>query len=229
MSVDYKVQPRSEKGLAEWAARIRKLARPTGRFTIDIVNLIEQILVRRLSDTTGLAIVIFEGDKYDEPAFVKFKKTYPRVILNVSRDVWEDAKKGAGHAYFILAHEIAHILFHDHKAVAYTRDASLHIQYAASEDSAEWQADTFAKHLTMPDQALRGTADADLLGILCNIEHSIAADRIKSYMRTGPMHELAYDGNPCRRCSNFTLVHNGIDTRCDTCGEVAEEMALGVT
>jgi Zn-dependent peptidase ImmA (M78 family) len=228
MSIDHKVQARSEKTLARWADDVRKLARLTGRYTFDICDLIERVLVGRFEDKIGLAIVITQGDRHDEPAFVKFRKMYPRVVLNVRRKVWEDAKKGASYAYFVLAHEIAHILFHDHKAVAYTRDASLHIQYALPEDSAEWQADTFAKHLTMPDEALRDVTDATLLGVLCNVEQATATDRIASYLRTGPMHEFSYDGNPCGKCSNFTLVHNGTITRCDTCGNVVHELALGL-
>jgi|SRR5215213_1781365 len=220
MSFDHKVQPRSEKTLAQWADKVRRRARVTGRYRIDIIDLIE-----RPKNEIGFALVIARDDKYGEPAFVKFRKTYPYVLLTVRRKVWEDAKRYADYAYFILAHEIAHIILHDHKAVAYTSDSSLHIQYAFSEDSAEWQADTFAKHLTVPDEALRDTRDPALLSILCNVEERIAVDRVKSYLRTGPMHELTYDGNPCRRCANYTLVHNGTDTRCDTCGDTVKEWA----
>ena len=220
MSADHKVQPRSEQSLAKWADEIRKRARTTSRYTIDIIDLIE-----RLKKEIGFALVLAKDDKYGEPAFVKFRKAYPYVVLTVHRKIWEDAKNGSDYAYFVLAHEIAHIILHDHKAVAFTHDPSLHIRYAFSEYSAEWQADIFAKHLTMPDEALRDTRDPMLLSILCNVEEHIAAEKIRSYLRTGPMRELTYDGNPCSNCANYTLVHNGTDTRCETCGQTVKERA----
>ena len=225
MSLDHKVQPRAEKALARLADEVRKLAQSKGRYIINITDLISRVLVDRYRDDKGLTLVLTKGTKYDEPAFVKFRKVYPRVILTVQRTVWEEAEAGGSYPYFVLAHEIAHIILHDHKAVAFTNDPSLHIQYALSEDSAEWQADTFAKHLTMPDDALRDTRDPALLSVLCNVEERTARERIKSYLRTGPMHEFSYDENSCRTCGSFTLVHNGTDTRCDTCGDIVHELA----
>jgi Zn-dependent peptidase ImmA (M78 family) len=223
---DHKVPFLGERSIADLARKIRKLARPSGGYTIDITDLIGRVLVEKLGNTTGLAIKIFEGDIHDDPAFVTFRKNYPRVMLHVRRKIWDDAKKGLSYAYFILAHEVGHIVCHNHKAVAYTRDSSLQIQNAFRENSAEWQADTFALHLTMPDQALRETADAHQLSIRCNVDLGIAEQRVKSYGRTGAMYLPKYEGDACDECSNFTVIRNGTSTRCDTCGNVFRESTL---
>jgi Zn-dependent peptidase ImmA (M78 family) len=223
---DHKVPYLTENSLAALAHKYRKLARPIGRFTVDITDLIARVLRERFLDTVGLAIVRFEGDVYDDQAYVVFREQYPRVVLHVRRKVWEDAQKGLSYAYFILAHELAHIVCHDHRAVAYTRDPSLRIRNASNETSAEWQADTFAKHFTMPDQALRQTTDPYQLSIYCNIDLGIAEERVKSYGRTGPMYLPKYEGDPCGECSNFTIVRDGTSTRCDTCGRRCDERTL---
>jgi hypothetical protein len=164
----------------------------------------------------GLKIDIFEGDKYDDPACV----TYGPLTLHVHRQIWEDAKRGIAAAYFILAHEIAHLLFHDHKALAFSSDPSLHLKYAENEYRAEWQADTFAKHLTMPDRALRQTKDPYVLAILCNVEQRTAAERLSQFAKTGPMLAVTFEGELCNNCENFTLVRDGLKLECETCGWV---------
>ena len=63
MSTDYKVDFLSEKTLAEWAGRLRLRAKMTGRYTIDIVDLIERVLPEILANKGGLKIEFFSGFK----------------------------------------------------------------------------------------------------------------------------------------------------------------------
>ncbi len=224
MSVDYQVEQRSEQLLARFADKVRRMARPTGRFTFDMTHLIESVIVEKLRNTVGLAIIRFDGDKYDEKAYVKFRSEYPRILLYVQKTVWEDARAGFSYAYFILAHELAHILIHDSKAVTFSTNDQYRVPYAMRECSAEWQADCFAKHLTMPDSALQQTEDPYLLSLLCNVEEDIAEERIRSFQLFGAMLPVNYEGSPCRKCGNFTLVRNGTETVCEICGDVVKEL-----
>jgi hypothetical protein len=213
MSLDHKVDFLSEETLARFANDLRRRARKKGRYLLDIIDLIERVLVEYFAAKGGLRIDIFEGDKFDEPACV----TYRPLTLHVRRNIWEDAARGVSAAYFILAHEIAHLLFHDHRALAFSSDPSLRMQFAAKEYSAEWQADTFAKHLTMPDDAVRQLKDAHTLALVCNVEDNTAAERVAMYARTGPMLPVKFEGEPCNNCNNFTLVRDGLMLKCETC------------
>jgi Zn-dependent peptidase ImmA (M78 family) len=214
MARDYKVPFCTEETLARFADRLRKQARRTGRYTIDIVGLIERFLTDYFAQRGGLKIEFFDADKFDDPAYVK----YQPLTLHVDRRIWEDARRGLDYAIFILAHEIAHLLFHDHMAVAFSYDENSTIKWCMDEERAEWQADRFAKHLTMPDRVLLKTIDPYLIAILCNVDEKVAIERVASYKKTGPMLHITYDGEPCGECGNFTLVRNGTCLECDTCG-----------
>src|SRR5436305_2633244 len=189
-SADHKVDFVSERTLARFADWLRKQARFKTGYVIDIIDLIERVLVNHFASNGGLKIDLFDGDKYEDPACV----TYRPLTLHVRRNIWEDAKRGVETAYFILAHEIAHLLFHDHKALAFSRDPSLHLKYAENEYKAEWQADTFAKHLTIPDRALRQTKDPYTLALLCNVEERTAIERLAQFAKTGSMLPVTFEG-----------------------------------
>jgi hypothetical protein len=210
-SADYKVDFVSEHTLARFADWLRKQARFKTAYVIDIIDLIERVLVNYFASKGGLKIDIFDGDKYDDSACV----TYRPLTLHVRRNIWEDARRGVETAYFILAHEIAHLLFHDHKALAFSRDPSLRLEYAENEYKAEWQADTFAKHLTIPDRAIRQIKDPYTLALLCNVEERTVIERLAQFAKTGPMLPITFEGEPCNNC---TLVRKGLKLECDTCG-----------
>jgi hypothetical protein len=208
---DRKVPFLSERTLAHAADRLRRVARRLGKYPIDIVGLIQNVLIERLAATEGLRVEIFEGNKFDEPAIVNFTEAYPRITLHVRRNVWNDAKLGFAYAYYVLAHEIAHVLFHDHKAIAFSSDPLCQIQYVVPECRAEWQADIFAKHLTMPDQALGETTNVSLLAILCNVEERFATERVKAYIRTGAMMDPSAEGQRSIEVSNANIPANPND------------------
>jgi Zn-dependent peptidase ImmA (M78 family) len=216
MSIDYKVDFVSEKTLAEVADRLRRGAKRIGRYTIDIIDLIERVLPEFLSKKGGLKIEFFDQETiYDEPAYVEYR---PSRRLYVDRQVWAAAKRGCAIAYFILAHEVAHLLFHDGRAVAFSSDSRLWLKFPLDENKSEWQAHTFAKHLTIPDEVLLRFSDPQLISLLCNVEFTIAIERAKLFLRTGPMLSKSYEGEACGECGNFTLVRNGTCLKCDTCG-----------
>jgi hypothetical protein len=98
MARDYKVPFCTEETLARFADRLRKQARRTGRYTIDIVGLIEGFLTSYFAQRGDLKIEFFDAERFDEPAYV----TYQPLTLHVDRRTWEDARKGLGYAYFIL-------------------------------------------------------------------------------------------------------------------------------
>jgi hypothetical protein len=89
MARDYKVPFRSEETLARSADRLRKLARRTGKYTIDIIDLIERVLVKHFGNLgKKLHFDFFDRERwFDDPAYV----TYDPLTLHVDRQVWKDA------------------------------------------------------------------------------------------------------------------------------------------
>src|SRR5690242_17906696 len=76
----------------------------------NIVNFIEQTLIRRLSKKKGkLEIRFFDmTNEQDHPAYV----TIDPLTLHVDREIWQLAKIGDPFARHVLAHEVGHIVLH---------------------------------------------------------------------------------------------------------------------
>jgi|tagenome__1003787_1003787.scaffolds.fasta_scaffold20526741_2 hypothetical protein len=75
MSVDHKVDFRSEEALARFANDLRRRAykKGKGRYVLDIIDLIERVLAEYFAPRGGLRIDVFDGDKFDEPACVTYR------------------------------------------------------------------------------------------------------------------------------------------------------------
>jgi Zn-dependent peptidase ImmA (M78 family) len=186
MPRDYKVPFRREESLALWAKALSLLAphHGKGKYAINSVGLINGPLTGFFADKGGLVIELFDAEKFDDPAYVTHK---PRT-LHVDRTIWANAKKGGSHENYILAHEIPHLLFHEHATMApFSNDPAVRLKPFVKEESAEWQADTFAKHLMISDELLVKSLDPDVISILCNVEEGVVKDYMKSFAITGAM------------------------------------------
>jgi hypothetical protein len=157
-----------------------------------------------------LDINLFERwHKYDEPANVSF---LPKITLHADKRIWADAKAGDEYARFVIAHEIGHIVLHDHDAKAFSADPSLRIRFAEQEHSGEWQADTFGEHFLVPNEAARRFSNERLLSTMCGVSLALARKRLNSYFsRQGLLVEAACG------CGNYSLVRQQSGVRCFTC------------
>jgi hypothetical protein len=224
MLSDYKVDYRREETIRDAAAACLAAHAKGSSGAFDITEFVETSLKDYCREKRKCELRICPLDltkKYDEPANVSFRPN--SIALHVDRAVWADAKAGGEHSRFIVAHEIGHIVFHDHTAKAFSNDASLRIRFAEREYSAEWQADTFAEYFLVPDAAVRKFPDEVLLAIMCNVSIPLARKRLNTYfIALG----LVVD-TPCGQCGNFSVIRQGTGLRCFTCNKQVLPVARG--
>jgi hypothetical protein len=213
---DHKVTYTTQETIAVIAANWRKRHGSSGKRTFNIIEFIETTLTICLKGKS-LRIEFYNRDfEQDNPAYVIFHPSEPIVTLWVDRKIWEDAKSGDGYARFVLAHEIGHIVLHDHSAQAFSNDPALQIRFAENEHSAEWQANKFAEYFILPDEIVLHFDDVELLVIFCEAPRILAKQRVAALRAARRSLTL---GDACDRCGNFTLVRNGTAIKCDTCGQ----------
>jgi hypothetical protein len=235
MGMNHKVPFRSEANIAAIAARCWQLSRQSRPYTFDVVGFIKDKLVAEGIDTVvqtrgrkkgKLAIIFFDRESiYDDPAYVVFTPGQHDnyVMLYVDRKVWRLAELGDSFACEIIAHEIGHILLHDHYANAFSTGSDQPRLFAGTskEDFAEWQAITFAKHLLIPDHAVRKFGDdCKILAAVTNTTAKLVSERLMEARTTPKMRFSTYEGDFCRACGNFTLLREGLGRQCDTCGKL---------
>jgi Zn-dependent peptidase ImmA (M78 family) len=80
--------------------------------------------------------------------------THNPPILHINQGVWEEAKLGEPEARRIVAHEIGHLVLHDHYAQPFSVDESAQIKFVQKEERAEWQANAFASYFLLPSRVL---------------------------------------------------------------------------
>jgi Zn-dependent peptidase ImmA (M78 family) len=205
---DYKVTYTREETIAEIAAKCLRAHNKIPPYGFDITQFAETTLRVLCQKKGSLRIHIFDrANKYDEPAHV----TYRPPTLHIDRETWEAAKAGDDHARYIVAHEIGHLILHDHDAQSFSTDPSLRIRFAEQEYSAEWQANVFADHFLVPAEAVEKFRDEFLLSMMCNASMAVARRRLVRHFghRYGAL---------CDNCGNFALTNDGARLRCCMCG-----------
>jgi len=211
---DYYVPFMREEEIARIAMKWRHAGNISNVAYFNIVEFIENVLADRLSQRKGSLIFnisTLPSNRY--PAYVTFNPT----TLHVDSEVWDLAKIGEPERRFYLAHEVGHIVLHDHYAVGFSNDVSHNIRFALQEHSAEWQANTFAKYFLLPDHIVRSIGDVQRITQSCMVLRQLAQDRMLETEKANRRNKT-FTGDACSRCGNFTLVRNGINSKCDTCG-----------
>lgn len=236
MGMNHKVRFKSEETIAAIAARCWALLPDQRPLTFGIVEFIKSVLVEKGIDevvtTQGrkkgkLAIKYFDREfVQDDPAYVEFARDQRDnyVTLNVDREVWKQAELGDSGAGEILAHEVGHILLHDHYANAFSSDKDGQKLFAGTskEDFAEWQAITFCGHLLIPSRIARRYPDPRILSAVTNTPEKLAKDRLNAILNEKEILNRFYAGEMCGGCGGFTLVRQGRRLTCDNCGTSSE-------
>ncbi len=135
----------------------------------------------------------------------------------------EKAKSGDDFARFVLAHEVGHIVLHDHSTQAFSSDPSLQLKFPENEHSAEWQANKFAEYFLLPDGIVLHFDDVELIVVFCEVPRAMAKRRVEGSRFARKSWLL---GEACA-CGNFTLVHSGNSIKCDTCGRKSRLPPIG--
>ncbi|WP_457796349.1 ImmA/IrrE family metallo-endopeptidase [Methylocystis sp. S23] len=212
---DYHVDERNSSQLAADAERVRRLVGADHAVEFDPLLAIKFFEQTELPRKGLLKVVPFNASGVP-PARVKFK---PSLRLFVHEEVLEAATKyGDPRARFILAHEIGHMVEHDHNAKAFSEADAKRLTGWPKEERAEWQADTFADHLLLPIKFLFGYRfDVCAIALACNVEHQVVVRQIGALKS-----EKRYVCKACPECGCFTLARSGTVLKCETCSTITE-------
>ena len=115
-------------------------------------------------------------------------------------------------ARFILAHEIGHLVLHDHYEYAFSQDAAIQVPYVADENSTEWQANKFAGHLLVPDHIATALCTVRDIVRQCGVLKELAAERLEVAL---PARKKELGVAFCPKCGGLVATRNGIPDTCD--------------
>jgi hypothetical protein len=185
--------------------------------SFNICKFVTDVIAKRLRGKGVLQIKFYSFDDLPERACVTFNP----LTLHIVKDIWNDADLGKPYARFIVAHEIGHMVLHDEFAVAFSDDKAAQLKYVQDEESGEWQANTFADHLLVPDHVARKLKEPDVIAGLCVVDDCVAERRSRDAASVKIILAPSYEGDMCGTCGSFTLLRNDCSMRCDTCGSTA--------
>ncbi len=217
MPRDHVVSYRSEETIAQLAVRLRDANGSRSDPTFDIVDFVERTLRHHLKNIKKgtLKIDFYDREfRQDDPAYVTFRP----LTLHVDRTIWADAKTGEEHTRFVIAHEVGHLVLHDHSAKGFSNDKSDQIRFADDGESAEWQANAFARHFLVPDLVLEKFREVAKIAAYCQVPERLALDRVLDLKRKECRKAQIFQGDHCIDCGNFSLVRSGTLLKCTTFG-----------
>jgi len=211
---DYEVIFRREETIAEIALDWRKESGEENSADFSIVKFVDSVLAKKFQKKDPLHFDFFDMEVGEKPAWV----SYQPLTLHIDREVWEYARLGDPTSRFIVAHEVGHLILHDHHAKAFSSDTQAR-RNQIKEISAEWQANIFATHFLLPDHIVLAHNDPGDLAKSCSVTRELAKDRVGALGEaTRPCPKI--EGDFCIRCGDFTKRVNG-SIRCTTCGDVS--------
>jgi hypothetical protein len=217
---DHKVPFRREESLAACALACRRFAGNENLARFNVIDFVEHILPLILARMKkGPLKVKFDVREGDPPAYVTFNP----LTLHIDQEVWDLANLGEPDAKFIVAHEVGHILLHDHYAQAFSNNPDEQIKFVQDEERAEWQADTFASYFLITPRVIDAFSSSRDLARSCEAPQFLADERFEAAMEAKRRsarcaRAKGYTGDACGECGNFTLLCNGTRLTCDTCG-----------
>ena len=160
-----------------------------------------------------------------------------RGTVFVRQSLVDDAARGDPEAVFDATHELAHVILHRAEIpLARMADRKNQHQFLQPEESAEHQANVFARSFLMTDQEVALYPTADALSENCFTPLEQAQQRLKEYDRTARRRirkvkrdlsvsngivEAKLQGYEAVRrsdCGNFTVLRTGTCLTCRTCG-----------
>ena len=173
MRRDYKVTLRTEESIATEALRWRELAGVDQSDSIDVATIIERVCRTELPGKGRPGLAIFEGEFGSTPAYVTFRP----LVLHVEAETWDFARQDDPSARYVLAHELGHMVLHDHHPKAFATGAVKYNLYGLQDWSAEWQANMFADCFLLPDHVVRRHITIEDVMITCGVTRSLALRR----------------------------------------------------
>jgi IrrE N-terminal-like domain len=210
--VDFLREEEIEEAARTWLCEAGILNHPY----FNIVTFVNNFLMTRLRKKGQLKIEFFDAGPNDKPSYVSFK---PHLTLNIDREIWRLADIGEPFARFIVAHEVGHIILHNAFAQAFSDDAAVRIKYFPKENSAEWQANTFAYYFLLPTHIVTTYDDVETLIQVSGATREMVMDRLTAVRATKCRSQI-HEGDSCSTCGNFSLFRIGTTLWCSTCQRV---------
>jgi Zn-dependent peptidase ImmA (M78 family) len=200
---DHSTRPTSERVIKEVAEQIRAILDPYRRSDFNIVDGIKRLTQEALFPWGKLIVKFFSMKDGDAPAYVVIGESK---TLYVDNDIWNDAALGEPKARYILAHELGHLILHDHYAQPYSDQRKTVFQ---EEASTEWQAHRFAEHFLIRDCDLDPPLTPRQIALSCSVETEVVRRRFGR--------RFSVVGDFCAECGGSTVRVDSV-TRCDSCG-----------
>jgi hypothetical protein len=173
---DWYVTFHREEYIAELARDWRRANGGASLTEFNVVQFVEQTLVSRLSSNKGgLSIKLFDmSDEQQDPAYV----TIEPLTLHVDHEIWRFGKLGDPFARHVLAHEAGHIILHgQYPKAAFSSGPEARLKAFPKENSAEWQAETFAEYLLLPTRIIGSFACPRDVARACSVPTEMAEKR----------------------------------------------------
>lgn len=216
---DHYVRWRDYPSINTIAKELRVRAGLSDCWSFSVTDFIIKFLKPQLNEIEAFEIKLFNMRQNESPARV----TYNPLILWVNIKTWKHAELGYSYAKYILAHEIGHIILHNHDAKAFSDDPRSWIKSSKNERSAEWQANTFADCFLVSDNALSQLDGIDSVATACKVSKVMAGRRIAAFGHNEEGNAFYQENEHlnaggCIHCGNHSVELNGKVFRCQTCG-----------
>lgn len=210
MGVDYKAPAFwAKERLAAVAAEHRQVSSHTRLPNFDVVRFFEQDLPKIIGKRIRHELKDLAGTK-DYPAYVPAGS----LCLVCDDEVWKHAKLGDSEARYILAHECGHLFLHSGYDLHFSDPRNRLSSWIREEDSTEWQANTYAQHLLLPDYLVQQFKDALELAQVCDVPMWLAMQRFEE------VNPRKLSGDICRKCYHVGLTPHGTNFKCDICSSI---------
>lgn len=177
----FEVSPLSIKQIQKAANTTREFAKQLGFVKesgcIDIVGLVE---LGKIDVVCGDKNFQLELSVVPDELLPKAEaKTYPNGVIEIRESVYNSATSNDPRSRFTLAHELFHALAHCSQ-ITYCRNISDDTKIYCN---SEWQADTFAGNLLLPDELIERykALDEQLLSSMLGVSVTCIKVRKKKY------------------------------------------------
>ena len=204
MSHDYKVRFRSKESIENLSYKLLEGENLLGSPNFSVTKLINVLTKRPLGSHGEKLTVQFysnlpRGKKY---AYVSFKP----LTLHCEQEIWNEAELGEPKAREILAHELGHIMMHDHHALPYSNSGDKRLNFVRPEESAESQASHYADCLLLNRKILNPYLTVDEVMLFASVPRDLAERRLADYKV-----EHRPTGQSCPTCySSDTWIEQGL-------------------
>jgi hypothetical protein len=199
--------PLSKRQIKEIADWVRKLLVSGSRSNFDVTEVLER-LRDRVYFNWGKLKIVFQPMPDDNPAEVAINENGK--TLFVDPEIWEDAKMGEPKSRYILAHELGHIVLHEHYVQPYSDQSATAYQ---EEKSTEWQAHRFAEFFLLGDSEVGCGDPLFCIAATCGVEMAVVRCRLDL--------KLSRTGAVCKSCGDISVSVGKNYLSCDFCGGTA--------